>query len=91
MRLCSMGICSRISARVQSIAPLFVGAIRLGAFVLLVRSVSFVFISTLRAFENYRSSVQITSLEQDLSNRHPRGRGPDGKGHRRDHGRFFGL
>jgi O-antigen/teichoic acid export membrane protein len=44
------------------LAPLCIGAIRVGAFVLIVRSVAFVFISTLRAFENYRAAVQITSL-----------------------------
>ena len=46
----------------QRLAPLFVGAIRIGAFVLIVRSVAFVFISTLRAFENYRFAVQITGF-----------------------------
>jgi O-antigen/teichoic acid export membrane protein len=48
----------------RELAPLFIGAIRIGAFILIVRSIAFVFISTLRAFENYRRSVQITSLSR---------------------------
>ena len=35
-----------------------------GLFVLLLRSVAFVFVGALRAFENYRTAVQITSLSR---------------------------
>jgi O-antigen/teichoic acid export membrane protein len=46
----------------RDLASTLVGAVRVGAFVLLVRSVAFVFISALRAFENYQIATQITSL-----------------------------
>ncbi len=46
----------------RSLAAILIGALRIGALVLVVRSVAFVFISTLRAFENYRTAAQITSF-----------------------------
>lgn len=43
------------------LAQEFIGALRIGGAVLLIRSMSFVSISTLRAFERYRVATQITA------------------------------
>jgi O-antigen/teichoic acid export membrane protein len=50
----------------RELAPSFTLSLRIAACVLVVRSVTFVFISTVRAFEHYRVATQVNSAERML-------------------------